>query len=154
METRRGAHHYVECGLPDVVLLGVETARCPKCGEEGVSIPRIEELHRVLARRVIGKHARLAAEEIRFLRKHLGLSGVDLAAHMGVQPETVSRWENGREGISATADRLIRMMVAHRDPVEEYPLEELAQVGEEQSPPEKVEARVARNGWTAERPAA
>ncbi|MGQ0732251.1 MAG: helix-turn-helix domain-containing protein [Acidobacteriota bacterium] len=35
--------------------------------------------------------------EIRFLRKQLGLSGIDLAMHLGATPESVSRWENGIE---------------------------------------------------------
>ena len=73
MQARRAADHvYAESGLPNVVLKGVEIARCPACGEEAVGIPRIEQLHRLLAHLVIRQRARLAPGEVRFLRKDLG----------------------------------------------------------------------------------
>lgn len=117
---------YTESGLPEVVLHGVEVRRCPACGEVEVAIPRIEELHRLLAWKVATKTQRLTATEIRFVRKHLGWSGVDFAQHMGVTPETVSRWEKGHESMSATAERVLRLMVAVLQPTERYPIDLLA----------------------------
>jgi transcriptional regulator with XRE-family HTH domain len=49
--------------------------------------------------------------EIRFLRRQLGLSGIDLATHLGATPESVSRWEHGRTPMGVTTDRLLRLMV-------------------------------------------
>jgi len=63
-----------------VILVGVPVARCGRCGETEVGIPGIEALHRAIAGALIAKPARLAPEEVRFLRKHLGLSSADFAA--------------------------------------------------------------------------
>ena len=60
-------------------------------------IPKIEKLHRTIAMAIVGKKTRLTAEEIRFRRKYLGWSGADFARHMGVTPESISRWENEKE---------------------------------------------------------
>jgi putative zinc finger/helix-turn-helix YgiT family protein len=123
MERERVNHRYTESGLPNVVLVGVEMRRCPKCGEQALSIPRVEDLHKTLAMSLIHEHTRLASYEIRFLRKWLGLSGVDFARRMGVDPATVSRWESTEkpQSMGPVADRLLRMLVAHGQPIAEYP---------------------------------
>ena len=77
-----------------------------------ITLPAIDGLHRAIARAIIAKRQRLTPTEIRFLRKQLGLSGLDLAIHLGTTPESVSRWENGRTAMGVTADRLLRLMVA------------------------------------------
>jgi putative zinc finger/helix-turn-helix YgiT family protein len=116
METSREDYPYSECGLEGAVLVDVETSRCPECGEEETAIPAIEGLHGAIAARLIAKVERLTAGEVRFLRKHIGLSGVELARRLGVDPATVSRWETGNKPIGVTADRLLRVMVACVEP--------------------------------------
>ena len=59
MTSRRESYDYSACGLP-VVLDGVVVHRCARCGEHEVALPRIEELHRVIARHVIRKPMRLS----------------------------------------------------------------------------------------------
>jgi YgiT-type zinc finger domain-containing protein len=46
-------HRYAESGLSNVVLVGVEVQHCQNCGENLVSIPRIEGLHRAIAMALI-----------------------------------------------------------------------------------------------------
>lgn len=106
-------------GLPGVRIT-TEVARCPKCGAYEVLVPNTDGLHRAIARRLIQKPERLAGVEVRFLRKVLGWSGADFAQHMGTSAETVSRWENSSAAIGPQADRLLRLMVMSRDPVEDY----------------------------------
>jgi putative zinc finger/helix-turn-helix YgiT family protein len=134
LSTRRGDYQYLESGLPNVTLLDIELLTCDDCDEEMASIPRLEELHRVLAFAIATHPARLVGTEIRFLRKYLGWSGKDFAATMGVQPETVSRWENDRERIGLVSDRLLRTMVLRLRPVDEYPTENLSTLGTEDGP--------------------
>ena len=107
MKTQRENYRYDESGLKKVTLVGIEVSRCPRCGNYEVSIPHMEDLHRLIARAVIEKTTRLTSEEVRFLRKSLGWSGVDFARNMGVTEETVSRWENGAVPIGPQADRLL-----------------------------------------------
>jgi hypothetical protein len=66
------ARREVESGLPDVTLVGVELRTCPSHGELEVVIPKIEELHRTLAKELPSKRPSFTEQEIRFLRKYLG----------------------------------------------------------------------------------
>ena len=50
--------------------------------------------------------------EIRFLRKSLKLSGLELAKLIGVDNATLSRWEQGAKQISKQSDRLLRLIYA------------------------------------------
>lgn len=129
LESHRGDYSYSESGLPNVTLMNLELHSCSSCGEEMASIPKIEELHRVLAFSIAMHPSKLSGSEVRFLRKYLGWSGKDFASTMGVAPETVSRWENSKEKIGLLSDRLLRMMVLRLKPVEEYPTERLSELG-------------------------
>jgi putative zinc finger/helix-turn-helix YgiT family protein len=140
-------HRYTESGLSNVVLVGVEVRHCPNCGEDVVSIPRIEDLHRVVAMTLIRHPGRLAPSEIRFLRKWLGWSGVDFAKHMGVAPETVSRWENSDKPMGGTAERLLRLAVAHGQPIDEYPITMLTEISDEQVKAPLLGMKPVRTGW-------
>lgn len=125
MKSATGTHRYTESGLPNVTLVGVELRTCPNCGEREVSIPRVETLHRMIARAIIKSQAVISPEEIRYLRKWLGYSSADFALVMGVRPETVSRWENKDAAfpMATTADKLLRVLVATREPVDKYPID-------------------------------
>lgn len=153
MISARENYSYTASGLPYVTLVGVEVRRCKACGEHEVVLPKIEQLHRAIALGVVAKRPRLTAAEIRFLRKYLGWSGADFAKHMGVTPESVSRWENDREQMGAVADRLLRLMVVTRAPVSEYELDTLAEL-EDESAPVRLRLEAARGGWRAEAVAA
>lgn len=123
MEIMRGPYRYGR-GL-DVVIHDVETRRCPECGHDEVVIPRIEELHRTIARAISRRPGRLEPGEIRFLRTYLGYSSVDFAALLGVTPETVSRWERTSkpQQMGKVAERLLRMLAQYGEPDQIYDLE-------------------------------
>ena len=154
MTTTRETYHYTDSGLSNIDLHDTEIRRCPSCGEEEVIIPAAESLHRSIAQQLAAKRGKLAPEEIRFLRKQLGFSGVDLAAHMGVAPETVSRWENGGQEIGPVADRLLRLLAITREPVEDYALETLRAVATGDAAPLRLELSGSRpsappvQGWS------
>lgn len=143
-------HVYTECGLPNIVLLGLEFRVCPKCGEKERVMPRLAQLHRVIAEAVAEKRARLTGAEIRFLRKHLGWSGDYFAEVVGVRPETVSRWENEKEPMGVTSERLLRLMALRLRPVESYPNERLAEVAREEARPVSLRLRPNHGGWHAD----
>ncbi len=145
---KKTRENYAYASLPGTTLSNIEVYRCPACGEEEVSIPHIEELNRTIARELVRKKTQLAPTQIRFLRKLLGWSGVDFATHFGVTPETVSRWESGKKAMGPVAERLLRLCIATRAPVEDYELEELQGVAEEGAPA-KMMLKASRNGWKA-----
>jgi putative zinc finger/helix-turn-helix YgiT family protein len=150
MKSGRENYLYDESGLDSVTLMNVEMRRCPECGEYEVDIPRIDELHRLIAQTVASKKHRLTPQEVRFLRKYLGFSGVDFARTLDVTPETVSRWETGKKQMSPVAERALRLMVFVRDPIEEYPLEKLAEVAQGDATPLRLKLRDSRARWKAE----
>lgn len=116
----RESHRYLESGLSNVILLNLEVRRCPGCGEHELVIPKIEQLHRLIGRILALKKERLQPEEIRFLRKSLGWSGIDLADRFGVAPETVSRWETGQRPMNPVGEKLLRVLVAREEPIKDY----------------------------------
>jgi len=122
MTTSNDAYRYYECGLPNVILIGVSVHRCKYCGAEYVSIPDMEGLHRALAMAVVNKDGRLTPHEVRFLRKSLGWSGADFARKFHVTPSAVSRWESTRlaSPMSKANELRLRDMVAHGMKIDDY----------------------------------
>lgn len=147
---------YVIGGLPHVELHGVEVTRCSRCGTEGIAIPRIGQLHRVLAEAFAKQPRMLAPVEIRFLRKRVGFSTADFAQMMGVARETVSRWETGANKMGAVADRLLRLLVLNHEPTESYVVDDLLRSLNDTPVPKKLASVPVWNresGWTPiERP--
>ena len=88
-------------------------------------------------------------EEIRYLRKYLGWSGADCAAHMGTTPETISRWETGAAPMGATADRLLRLMLVTKTPVTDYSLDLFRQIHDRSPKRRRLTLTVDRHGWHA-----
>lgn len=149
MVATRENHRWDASGLPNVVLVEVEVRRCPACDEEAVVIPRIEELHRALAMTLIDQPGRLTPHEIRYLRKWLGWSGQDFAHHFGVTATSVSRWENidNPTPMGGTADRLLRMLVARGQPIDEYPVSKLTEIDDSAHPARMIGLKAGRSGW-------
>jgi len=140
-------HRFDECGLPNITLVGIRISRCRQCGGYEIAIPRIEQLHRLIARSVIEKPTRLTGAEVRFLRKWLDLSGPEFAKRMGVTLETVSRWENGAMPIGAQADRLLRLLVAQGRLEMIYPGECLDRIDASEANEIRVGVRFKRKNW-------
>lgn len=147
--TSEETYLYVESGLPNVVLVGVNVRRCPSCGHHELVLPRVAELHRTIAHAILRKPARLSGAEVRYLRKYLGWSGADFARHVGVDPSTVSNWENDKDPIGPTSDRLLRLMVAHSAPVDDYSLEELTKIENERRPAIHLRVTPRGQGWAS-----
>jgi DNA-binding transcriptional regulator YiaG len=118
-------------------------------GAREVSIRRIESLHRTIGLALARKPTPLDGPEIRFLRKHLGWSGTDFPAYMGLTAETVSRWEHGRLKMGPPADRLLRMIVMNGKPPDHDPLESLRTIRKDGPGRLKLEMRMSRGGWAA-----
>jgi putative zinc finger/helix-turn-helix YgiT family protein len=149
MTTKREKYEYEPTKGVRVLLVNVPVSRCQACAEVEVSIPRIEALHRFIAWQMLKRPPRFSAEEVRYLRKYLGWSGLDFAAHMGVHNATVSRWENGKEQIGPLADRLLRLMVATREPVADYPVEALKSIRARTTKPKRLALRMRSEEWQA-----
>jgi transcriptional regulator with XRE-family HTH domain len=96
-------------GLPVILIDSVRKSESN--GVAGVIVPDVPGLEAAMAVARISDELKLSGQDIRFLRRAIGVKAVDLAGFLDVTPETVSRWENGKELISTNADRVLRMRV-------------------------------------------
>jgi putative zinc finger/helix-turn-helix YgiT family protein len=111
----RRNYRYTESGMSNVILQGIEVADCPNCGNSDVIIPRMAKIHRAIAQALTNSPARLTGEQLRFLRKHLGLNGDQLASYIHTDKTKISKWERGEDRIGPATDRLIRLLAAALD---------------------------------------
>jgi DNA-binding transcriptional regulator YiaG len=98
-----------QMGLPVILLDSVYEARSGSASGEVVPDEAGLEAAMAIAR-VMDDH-KLNGQEIKFLRRAIGLKAVDLANFLDVAPETLSRWENAKEPISTNAERVLRLKV-------------------------------------------
>jgi transcriptional regulator with XRE-family HTH domain len=102
---------YAISGLKDVFLVGIVVRECAKCGAVAPVIPRIAELHDVIARTLVKEPRPLRGDEIRFLRKAAALPARKFASLLGITPQHLSRIENGHTlKLGKAADRLARFI--------------------------------------------
>lgn len=99
-------------GLSNLLLCGIKVQSCAKCGLESPTIPRLGRLMDTIARSLLRKPARLTGEELRYLRKHVGMRTNAFAARVRVRPEHLSRVENGKSAVAEQLDRLARAVVS------------------------------------------
>lgn len=102
-------HHYTECGLSYVYLVNgfqVEVID----GEEYVSIEFVDGLHNLIADIIVKKRNAMSGEEVKFLRLEVAMSQKSLAELLGVDVQTVARWEKGHNPIGRTADATLRTL--------------------------------------------
>ncbi len=109
MVKMEGIYPYHESGLKNVTLVNVPMYKCPACKETEVEIPRLEELHVLLAFLIVLQPDPLKGDEVRYLRKNLGYSQEELANLSGVTRVTVTRWESGRT-IRKDQDKQLRRL--------------------------------------------
>jgi len=104
-------YHYRMSGLSNVYLIGILVRRCIHCGTESPVIPRIAELHKLIAREIVDKPELLCGEEIRYLRKYAGFSAKRFAALLQIDTSHLSRVENGKcRSLGAPTDKLARTL--------------------------------------------
>ncbi|MBI5190342.1 MAG: type II toxin-antitoxin system MqsA family antitoxin [Nitrospirae bacterium] len=103
-------YHYTESGLDNIILKGVTVYECPECGDSLPELRGIERIHKEISYSLVRDENPLTGRGVRFIRKQMGLTEKDFAALLGVDPVSVSRWENSKSKIAATNDRLIRMV--------------------------------------------
>jgi transcriptional regulator with XRE-family HTH domain len=95
---------------PIVLLNAAEEVTHPKTGKViGIAVPNSEELAAAVALALCFMPVRLIGDEVRFIRRVLGMTGQDLASSVEMDPATLSRWEHGKQEIGGWADKAVRM---------------------------------------------
>ena len=143
--------HFSDSGLSYVYLVGIKYYQYEN-GRVSADIPAIKQLMQLIARDLLEKPGSLTGEEIRFLRKRLGKKQTDFAKDLGLEPETLSRYENDKLAVSEASDKLIRLyyVAFSTDPdLEEArkALMELLANWRVTAVPKIIKMRVVENEW-------
>lgn len=113
--TNDAPYRYALSGLKNVFLVGIEIEVCERCSDVSPTIPRIGELHDVIAKDLIKKPKPLTGNELRFLRKHADLPANKFSALLLMSPEHLSRIENSAtQSLGPQADKLARAIITIR----------------------------------------
>jgi putative zinc finger/helix-turn-helix YgiT family protein len=110
-----GNYRFDEVGLP-VILKDVKLRECKECGSTDPIIPNLNGLMHAIAFAVVTHPCKLRGEEVRFLRKYLGMGGEHFSKLVDVDKTTLSKWENGQQDIGKNSDRLIRFVAVSKSP--------------------------------------
>jgi putative transcriptional regulator len=143
-------YQYKECGLSNVKLLsGYKINETPY--GKSITITDVQGLHKSIGMELVSKAGLLSAEEVRFLRKELGLSQKLLAQTLSVAEITVRSWEAGKAKISGPADRLLRVLYkefADPNSLARELVEQLAKLDSQvQRSRKQLKFEVAGNAW-------
>lgn len=103
------SHHYTECGLGNVFIDGLETFRDDD-GDEVITIPAVNELHKVIALGIVSHEHGMSGEELRFLRTEMGLTQAELGSLVHHDKQSVGRWERGEFEVDGAAETIIRRL--------------------------------------------
>lgn len=103
-------YHYTACGLDNVWLLNGFSREESPYGET-VAVEDADGLFRALAHALVTDKRALGPQELRFLRKLMHLSQLNVAHLLGCSDQTVARWEKGQTAVDPSAERLIRLVV-------------------------------------------
>jgi putative transcriptional regulator len=145
-------YHYQECGLGNVYLTnGYREVETPY--GSAISIEDVYGLHKAIARGLANTKPTLSGAEVRFIRKFLELTQARLADLLGVEEQSVRRWE-GLEELPKQADRSVRLVFRDMLHDMELPLGELIRRIAEAHAPDRYEYRHRAKGWQAETMAA
>lgn len=102
-------YHYVQCGLDNIYLgNGFEVDLID--GEEYVRVQNVEELWKTIGIAVSTNPSELTPKEIRFLRNHMELTQEELGKKLGVDGQTVARWEKEQTKLPGPANLAIRTL--------------------------------------------
>lgn len=125
MKTEIIVHRFKESGLDNIILHGVKSQRCTKCGEVFYDFGDVNQLNRLIADTLLRKQGTLTGPEIRFLRTHIGYSSEMFSKMLGYDKTSWSRIENERSKISNQVNMSVRFAVAGKLADKDYDLHDL-----------------------------
>ena len=144
--------HYRLSGLDGIYLAdGFEVVTSHR--GQGITFHDIDGLHRAIGRHLVASRKRLSGKELRFLRRDMNLTQVDLGRMMDVSGQQVARWEKGQSNLPGAADTMMRLVYAEFIGAPMKPMAVLRLI--ETLPPDrpKREVFVSKRGWRPEKAA-
>lgn len=100
---------YKASGLDNVLLVGLLAARDDD-GDDCVTIPNVNGLHKAIAEAIVNRPRGISGKELRFLRTLMGKTQAELAQEVHKDGQSLGRWEREEIAIDPNAEALIRLM--------------------------------------------
>lgn len=91
----------------------VPALMCPECDESYVDHDVAMDYELEVARQV-ALNGPVSGDAFQFLRKAIGLPAVEVASLFGLSPETISRWERGKQPVNPHVLLLLGSLVLDR----------------------------------------
>jgi len=107
------AYRYAESGLDNVIIEGVQFL-ADDAGEDCVTIPNINGLHKAIAYGIVSRRSGMTGRELRFLRAEMGMTQAELATMVHREPLAISRWERGECPVDSNAEAVIRVYAVQK----------------------------------------
>lgn len=105
------AYNYNGLGLPIVVSRSVIRTSCATCEQQSHTIPDLGGLKAAVAVSIVADPSKLSGQQIKFLRKAMGLKAIEFAKRIDLAAETISRLENDKIDLSGPLELKLRMIV-------------------------------------------
>ena len=102
-------YQYKASGLDNVTLMGLKNV-CDDDGDEVITIPNINGLHKAIATAIVTRFTGMSGKELRFLRTLMGKTQAELATEVHREGLAVGRWERGENPIDPNVEAIIRLM--------------------------------------------
>lgn len=94
----------------DVAVPDVPHFKCAKCREQVLTYTQARRFEQDAIALFRKKYGLLSGDEIRGIREHHSLTQVEIARLLRLGPNTISRWESGRNVQTAALDVLLRLI--------------------------------------------
>ncbi len=104
--------HYTQCGLDDVYLVNGFSREETDYGP-ATSIHNVDGLHRVIGLHIVSHKKTLSAKEMKFLRRQMNFTQLELGNAMGITDQTIARYEKDEAPVSGPVNKLIRIIYAY-----------------------------------------
>lgn len=147
--SKHKSYHYTESGLDNIWLEnGFEFVDTTE--GRGVIIHNVRQLNRVIGFALVDALRPLKPREFKFLRVEMDLSQKKASEILGVDAQTVGRWERGETGIPASADRLMRVYFKtyhHEDSKVKEFIDRMAELDDEVDDDAAVNLVQSEAGW-------
>lgn len=106
-------YHYTESGLINVFIHGVLIEK-DDAGEDIVTIPAVNKLHKVIAEGIVLHAKGMDGSELRFLRTEMGMTQSELARLVHRDKQSIGRWERNEQEIDSNCEVIIRLLAIKR----------------------------------------
>jgi len=101
-------YRYTECGLDNVLIEGLAVVRDDD-GDEVITLPNINGLHRAIAESIVNSPSGMTGKELRFIRTELGRTQAEMGKLVHRDHQSIGRWERSECPMEGAAEALIRL---------------------------------------------